>query len=90
MTALTTPEQINLYRLCTLRTGLKLEIRGMQMSRGRSCYAILKAEGYKGTKQTILDKVIQDIEELKIQSLLARGLTRSDAQAALEAEKLTA
>ena len=63
MTALTTPEQIDLYRLMTLRTGLRLEIKGMQMSRGRSCYAILKAEGYKGTKQKVLDQVMQDIEQ---------------------------
>ena len=93
MTALTTPEQINLYRLCTLRTGLKLEIKGMQMSRGRSCYAILKAEGYKGTKQRILDKVIQDIKELKIQNLIGSGMSRSDAEYTanwLEAEQLTA
>jgi hypothetical protein len=60
------------------------------MSRGKSCYAILKAEGYKGTKQKILDQVMQDIEELKIQSFIGQGLTRSDAQAALEAEQITA
>ena len=90
MTALTTPEQINLFRLCTLRSGLRMEIRGLQMSRGKSCYAILKAEGYKGTKQKILDQVMQDIEELKIQSFIGQGLTRSDAQAALEAEQITA
>jgi len=63
MNALTTPEQIDLCRLMTLRTGLRLEIKGMQMSRGRSCYAILKAEGYKGTKQKVLDQVMQDIEQ---------------------------
>ncbi len=94
MTALTTPEQINLFRLCTLRSGLKLEIRGMQMSRGRSCYAILKAEGYKGSKEKILAQVIQEIEHQKTlqltDALIAQGMSRSDAQAVAEAEQLTA
>ena len=63
MTALTTPEQIDLFRLCTLRTGLRMETTGMQMSRGKSCYAILKADGYKGTKAQILTQVIEEIRE---------------------------
>lgn len=63
MTALSTPEQIDLYRLMTLRTGLRLEIKGMQMSRGRTCYAILKDEGYKGSRQKVLEQVMQDIEK---------------------------
>jgi len=94
MTALTKIEQIALYRLCTLRSGLKLEIKGMKMSHGHSCYAILKAEGYKGSKEKILAKVIQDIEHQKTlqltDALIAQGMGRSDAQAVAEAEQLTA
>lgn len=94
MNALTTLNNIDLFRLCTLRSGLKLEIKGMRMSHGHSCYAILKSEGYKGSKQTILDQVIQDIENQKtlqhIDALMSQGMTRSDAQAVAEAEQLTA
>lgn len=44
MTMLTTPTQINTFRLCTLRRGIKLEQVGMKLSRGKSCLAIAKAE----------------------------------------------
>jgi len=44
MTMLTTPAQINTFRLCTLRRGIKLEQVGMKLSRGKSCLAIAKAE----------------------------------------------
>ena len=54
MSILTTPEQIEAYRLATLRQGLKLEIRGMRISKGRTCYAILKSMGYKGTREQVL------------------------------------
>ena len=94
MNALTTLNNIDLFRLCTLRSGLKLEIKGMRMSHGHSCYAILKSEGYRGSKQAILDQVIQDIENQKtlqhIDALMSQGMTRSDAQAVAEAEQLTA
>ena len=44
MSMLTTPDQINTFRLCTLRRGIKLEQVGMKLSRGKSCLAIAKAE----------------------------------------------
>ena len=65
MTTLTTPAQISLFRLMTLKAGLKLEIKGLRMSRGRTCYAILKSEGYTGTRETVLTALTQHIEELK-------------------------
>ena len=64
MTALTTPDQIATYRLMTLRSGLKLEIKGMRISRGKTCYAILKSEGYKGSRETVLAALTQQIEAL--------------------------
>jgi hypothetical protein len=53
---ITKPDDISTFRLLALRSGLKLEIRGMRRS-GRSCYAIIKKEfGLKGTKQEVLEQ----------------------------------
>ncbi len=65
MTILDTPEQINAFRLATLRTGLRTEIRGLRMTRGRTCYAILKSMGYKGSREKVLEQVTNDVEALK-------------------------
>jgi hypothetical protein len=51
--ALTTPAQIEHFRLLTLWRGLGLELKGMKMTRGASCYKILKGMGMTGTKQQI-------------------------------------
>ena len=61
MTALTTPEQIERYRLATLRAALKLEIAGMKR-RGPSAYAILKKEGFTGTRADILEQINKQLE----------------------------
>lgn len=45
------PEQIEFARILAIRSGLKLEARGMKMSRGRSCLSIARAEGLT-TKRT--------------------------------------
>lgn len=53
---ITKPDDIATFRLLALRSGLKLEIRGLRRS-GRSCYAIIKKEfGLKGTKQEVLEQ----------------------------------
>lgn len=44
MSALTTPLQINTFRLATLRRGIKMEAFGMKLTRGRSCLSIAKSE----------------------------------------------
>jgi hypothetical protein len=62
MTALTTPDQIARYRLATLRAALKLEIAGMKRSRGPSAYAILKKEGFTGTRATVLQQLNNQLE----------------------------
>ena len=55
-----TKDNINLFRLLSLRSALKLEIVGMK-KRGRSAYSIIKEEfGFKGSKQSVL----ADLEEL--------------------------
>jgi hypothetical protein len=66
MTAvLDTPEQIEMFRYKTLLKGLRLEILGMQMSRGRSCYSIIKEEfGLKGSKQKVFDQFKLMLEQV--------------------------
>ena len=55
-----TKDNINLFRLLSLRSALKLEIAGMK-KRGRSVYSIVKEEfGFKGSKQSVL----ADLQEL--------------------------
>ena len=61
MTALTTPEQIGKFRLATLRSALKLEMKGMKR-RGQSAYAILKGMGYTGTREAILAKLEEELK----------------------------
>lgn len=64
MTALTTPQQIDLYRLATLRTALKLETYGLKSSRGPSALSILRSEyGYKGQRDAILAQVTADVAQ---------------------------
>jgi hypothetical protein len=63
MTALTTPGQIDAYRILTLRQMLKLELKGIKRS-GRSAYAILKDMGYTGTRQQVLDQLDQYREQV--------------------------
>lgn len=61
MTMLTTPDQIALYRLMTLRQGIKLEMLGMKRS-GRSCTAI--ARQMLGMGKTVKHaKVLEAIEK---------------------------
>ena len=61
MTALTTSAQISTYRLATLRTALKLEKLGMNMSRGPTALSILRGMGYKGKRDAILAQVTADV-----------------------------
>ena len=60
-----TPEAINAYRNRVLLRGLQAEVRGMKLTRGRSCYSVIKEQfGLKGNKQKVLDqftKLLQNI-----------------------------
>jgi hypothetical protein len=62
MTVLDTPDQIARYRLATLRAALKLEIAGLKR-RGPSAYAILKTEGFTGTRAAILEQLNKLLEK---------------------------
>jgi len=67
---LTTPKQIQAFRLRSLRQGLKLEMTGMRLTaKGRTCYAILKNMGYKGTRQKVLEQVSIDSENAMAQAI---------------------
>ena len=62
-----TGQHIPLFRLMTLRNGLTMEVVGMRMSRGRTCYAIAKAEfGFKGNKAKVLEQLDAYVESEKV------------------------
>ena len=57
---LNTPEQINHFRNLTLLSMLKLEIKGLKMSRGKTAYSIIKAQfGIKGSKTAVYNQLAE-------------------------------
>jgi len=56
MTVLT-GNQIEGARLLTLRSMLKLELKGMSKSRGPTAYSTLKMMGFKGTRERVLSQL---------------------------------
>jgi hypothetical protein len=62
--ALTTPDQINNYQLITLWSGLKLESKGIRVSRGISCRKIVKEKF--GIRFRDINKVIAAYEDIII------------------------
>jgi len=71
---LTTPEQIEAFRLRSLRQGLKLEMKGMRLTaKGKTCYAILKGMGYKGTRQQVFDAVTIDSDNMMFDIQIANA-----------------
>lgn len=59
-----TGEQIPKARILVLRAGLKLEMHGMRMSRGRTAYSIIKSEfGFKGNRARVLFQLNDWIKE---------------------------
>ena len=65
---LDTPEQIQMARYLTMRSGLKLEIQGMRLTRGVSCYKLIKDTfGLKGNKQKVLDQFEDLLREAGVQ-----------------------
>ena len=57
---ITDPQDIELFRLLTLRQMLKLELNGIKASRV-SALAILKKAGYKGTKKAVFEQLSKDL-----------------------------
>ena len=62
---ITGEENIKMFRLLSLKAGLKIEIAGMKVRRGRTCYSIIKDEfNLKGNKQKVLTQFENIIEEM--------------------------
>ena len=61
MSTMITGNGIPLFRLLTLRSGVKLEARGMRLTRGRTCTAIAKQE-FGLSRGTRRPKVLEAIE----------------------------
>lgn len=61
---LSTPDQIQAYQLLTLLSGLKLESKGMKISRGISCRKIVKERF--GIKFRDINKVISAYEDILV------------------------
>jgi hypothetical protein len=58
MTMITNPAQIAHFRYLTLLSGLKLEIKGIRVSRGMTMYSLIKKEfGLKGTKTAVYNEL---------------------------------
>ena len=61
MIAYDSVEEIQAFRMRSLRGALKLEILGMKR-RGRSAYSIIKEEfGLKGNRQKVLEQLEKNI-----------------------------
>lgn len=62
---ITEPNEIMHFRMLALRSGLRLEIRGLRRS-GRSFYAIIKKEfDLKGNRESVLAQFDEIIEGSK-------------------------
>lgn len=60
---LDTRDQIAVFRLKTLRSALKLEMKGLKR-RGKSAYSIIKNEfGLKGNRESVLEQLNKIIEQ---------------------------
>ena len=65
---LDTPEQIEMARYLTMRSGLKLEIQGLRLTRGVACYKMIKDTfGLKGSKQKVLDQFEELLREAGVE-----------------------
>ena len=57
MTSISNPDHIKHFRHLTLLKGLKLELAGLKLGRGKSCYSIIKREfGLRGNRQSVYDQ----------------------------------
>jgi len=60
-----TGKQIPIYRLMVLLKGIELEGKGIKVSKGRSCLAIVKKEfGWKGNREKILNLLAEEIDNV--------------------------
>ena len=61
-----TGNQIDVFRMCALRSALKLELKGLKMSKGATAYSIIKKEfGLKGNKESVYTQFCEMCEQAK-------------------------
>jgi hypothetical protein len=71
MSTVITGDDWILFSFIALESALRLEVKGMKMSMGRSAYSIVKDRyGLKGSKQRVLEQFNQIVNELRVE----RGL----------------
>jgi hypothetical protein len=70
--ALTTSDQIETFRLITLRAALRLELLGMK-STGPSAYSLLKAMGFTGSRKKVFERVSHQIDQIKSTTALEQA-----------------
>ena len=64
MTIADTPQKIELFQMLVLRSALKLEMKDIKMSRGRTAYSSIKQMfNIKGNRQKVLDQFNEIIRE---------------------------
>ena len=57
MPTITDPDHIKRFRELTLLKGLKVELAGLKLGRGPSCYSIIKKEfGLRGNRQSVYNQ----------------------------------
>ena len=77
MSTVITGDDTILFSIIALESALRLEVKGMKMSNGRSAYSIVKDRyGLKGSKQRVLEQFNQIVNELRVE----RGLEPKELQ----------
>ena len=62
-----TQDDIHIFQLLTLRKGLQSEIKGFKLSRGKTCYSIIKKRwGLTGNKESILKQFEWALTEIGV------------------------
>jgi molybdopterin-binding protein len=77
MSTVITGDDTILFSIIALESALRLEVKGMKMSMGRSAYAIVKARyGLKGNKKQVLEQFNEIVNALREE----RGLPVKELQ----------
>jgi hypothetical protein len=58
-------KQTRMYRLLSMKHALKLETKGMKMSRGISVFSMVKREfGFRGSKERVYDQFVKMVDDV--------------------------
>lgn len=77
-----TGEAIPMFRLTMMLRGIKMEMGGMRLTRGVSCYALAKREfGFKGNKEKVYTQLLALIQGRMVE----QQTTEQDIDAMLKA-----